>query len=115
MSDLAIFTNSIESSDVYEFVEEIYMCIKTKPYEAILDLSAGQANSDFFIGETSLSSERLIDALKTDIANNTNGASKYAYAIDVKFLKGSKRDIVFITISVKDNNGDIITTNYQFN
>jgi hypothetical protein len=115
MSDLAVFTDGVDSEGVYAFVEEIHMCLKTRPYEYVADLRAGTANGDFFIGETSLSSERLVDVLKEDIKQNTEGSAKYAYSIDVQFMKGSIRDIVYITILIKDTNGEVITTNYQFN
>lgn len=114
MEDLSILTLGVEASGVYAFVEEINMCLNTRPYESILDLNAGRANGEYLIGETSLTADRVIDVLKDDIHRNCNGANDYAYTIDVRFYRGSARDIIDVTISIRDNDGATITTTHEF-
>ncbi|WIC41293.1 hypothetical protein MA9V1_029 [Chryseobacterium phage MA9V-1] len=104
MEDLAILVPGVESEGVYAFVEEINACLKTRPYEAILDYTAGRANGEFLIGETSLSAGRIIDLLKEDIQQKCKGSTKYAYTINVQFVKGNRNDMVVVHISI--NNPD---------
>jgi hypothetical protein len=108
MSDLSNLLPDVESSGVYEFIEEINMCIDTLPFESIADIYAGQANAERFIGTTSITAESMIDMLRQDIRENTNGAKIYTYTIQVNFAKGSIRDIIVITVTVFDEQNNAI-------
>lgn len=111
--DFGIITQDIESSGLHSFVEEIYMCIETLPYEAVHDLSAGQANGQRFIGMTSITAEEAVHTLREDIQENTLGAQKYEFEIDVKFARGTIRDIIVIDIVVYDSDGNSLTSTYN--
>ena len=113
MSDLAILTPGFESSGIYAFVEEINMCIETFRFEYIGDLTAGQANGNNFIGTTSFSAEAIVDILRKDIVENTNGYKQYNFDIRVKFAKGIVRDIIVIDIDVYEINAEPITLKYE--
>jgi hypothetical protein len=82
------------------FVQELDVIFNIKPYEFISEPNAGMTNIESILFNRSVNANQISQLLHNEINANTEGSKTYTYTVDVKFAKGSVRDIIIIDVTI---------------